>query len=546
MRDLIRLLLVAVMSFAVVGVAMVYSRGGDFDTAISAVSQGVSSVVASAGQLAGAPAEAGPEAPRYTLSLQRPNAGQWVGLAGFPDQTEVSFPLPRGAHYLSGALELVLDTQLTVAGDGLLTVSVNGTPRGQVVLDKGEATHKVRIALQPVDLLGDRVVLNLSGRGTTNSGQICPSDAANSGSAVTLAAESRLELTSDTPMTDAIATLALAPQPLVIAPGSADSDMGLAIWASQRLGRAGFATRLGEAGSGETAIKVSDHAAAVAGVSADNVLVGPGAVEQLIGSYGTSLVPPAAWPVSVADLGADTLVKTFRNARRWTIGFAIADLPEGKLPEALQLQLKTTPLSAGNDWVVRISLNGNLVDSERLPGGQDSIAVTAPLPAQRLLPRNSLVVELVDTTPNQGICTRAPDAQAQLLPESALVARSDAPQAWAQLIGRLAASPSVAIDAEAGLSLDQASRGSALLGLVLPAGAKPVFGSATAPARLTVTDRAHLAQRLGAVPADGKLTAILPGVAGTGIEALAVPSAALGAALERLGADDVLILVSGL
>src|SRR5690606_4482782 len=143
----------------------------------------------------------------------------WVGLAGFPDQSEITFPVPRDA-YLSGALDLVFDTQLAEHGDGLLTLSVNGTPRGQLVLDSGRHTHQARIELTAADLGGDRIALQMAGRGTTNSGQICPTDAANSGSAVTLTAASRLELVSATAPSDNTGVLLAAPGTLALQPGA--------------------------------------------------------------------------------------------------------------------------------------------------------------------------------------------------------------------------------------------------------------------------------------------------------------------------------------
>jgi hypothetical protein len=542
MRDLFRLVAIAALSFAVVGIAMVYSRGGDIATTVRSVSEGVSGVVSDVGDMiAGTPADEA-DAPLHSLSLMRPNATQWVGLAGFPDQTEIGFALPRGGHFVSGALDLSFDTQLTQHGDGLMTLSVNGTPRGQVVLDSGRATHQVRIALTPADLAGERVVLHMAGRGTTNSGQICPTDAANSGSAVTLTADSRLELISDRPLTDAVGALAVAPQPLAVAPGGSEGDMALAIWASQQLDRSGIATRLGEAGSGETAIEVSDHAVAAAGMSATNLLVGQRAVDRLIDTAGAATPLPAAWPVSVADLGAETIVKTFRGSRRWSIPFAAADLPGGGLPDQFRLRLKTTPLAGDNDWVVRLSLNGNLIETRRLAGRSDTIALDVGLPAERLLPRNALVVELVDTTPNEGICTRAPDAQAQLQPESALVDLRPADGGWAGLIEALAAAPGISLAATDNLTLAQASRAGALLSMVLPRAADMRFDGEGA-VHLSVVGRAGLAQHLAGVE-DGGVTAILP--AGTALAAIPVPGAEFGAALERLGPDDVVILATGL
>lgn len=547
MRDLFRLIAIAVMSFVVVGVAMVYSRGGDIGTTFQALSQGVSGVAQDVGQMLGPDAVAAETKPEgHALSLARLDNARWVGLAGFPDQTEVSFPLPRGGQYLSGALDLVFDTQLTEHGDGLMTLSVNGTQRGQVVLDAGRATHQVRIALVPADLLGDRVVLHMAGRGTTNSGQICPTDAANSGSAVTLSADSRLNLEASEPLSDAIGALVVAPRPLVLS-GQGEEDMALTVWASQQLNRSGLATRLGLAGMGETAVLVSGNGVAMAaGMATGNVLVGSAAVNQLAKAAGMAPLPQA-WPVGVADLGAETTVKTFRNSRRWTIPFAAADLPQGALPEQFNLRLKTTPLAGNNDWMVRVSLNGNLVETRRLAGTADTIALDIALPEARLLPRNSLVVELVDTTPNEGICTRAPDAQAQLLPESSLVDTATASLDWAQLIEGLAKAPSVSLVVADGLSQAQAGRASDMLATILPRGAVMDFGGQGA-VKLMVTSASGLGQAMAGLDQGATISAVLPvtGAAGATLSVLPVPGPTLGAALDALGQDDVVIIASGL
>ena len=255
MRDLIRLLSVGLMSLAIVAIAMVYSRGGDLPSAMQSVTGSVSGLVAQAAQSTGlaagnGPEEANAEGTGHRYSLTRANVARWVGLAGFPDQTEVSFPLPAGGHYRSGTLKLRFETQLTDHGDGLLTLSVNRTERGQIVLNSGQAVHEVQIQLTPQDLAGDRILLNMAGRGTTSAGQICPTDAVNSGSAVTLAAESSLELVSDTPLSDGLGALAASPQPFVIDAGDGAEDMGMAIWSAQQFNRAGIIARIGAAGAG--------------------------------------------------------------------------------------------------------------------------------------------------------------------------------------------------------------------------------------------------------------------------------------------------------
>lgn len=550
MRDLLRLLFLAVLSFTIVGVALVYSRGGDLTTAIRTLGDGAADLAGNVGErvgLADPDAVAAARIDTHTLTLPRPNAAQWAGLAGFPDQAEVIFPLPRGHSLLAGALNLSFDTQLAEHGDGLMTLSVNGTPRGQVVLESGRAQHRIRIELTPADLVGDRIVLHMAGRGNTNSGQICPTDAANSGSAVTLNPDSALELKSDHPLADAVQALVVAPQPLVLGPGTSEGDMALAIWANQMFNRSGIAARMGDAGAGETPVSISQNAVLAAGIPSGNSLMGKNAVDQVIAAMGVSAVQPLDWPVDVGALGAETIVKSFRGSRRWTIAFSAADLPGGALPEQFRLRLKTTPLSGHNDWVVRISLNGNLINTRRLAGTTDTIAFDVPLPPERMLPSNALVVELVDTTPNQGICTRGPDAQAQLQPESALLNFASANSGWAKLVEDLVAATDIGLAADPDLSLAQAARAGEMLSMILSRQAAPRFDGEGA-VKLTMTGRHGLTHHLTGLSVETSIKAFLPSST-PGNRApvlLDVSVAELGTALKRLGPDDVVIIISGL
>ncbi len=550
MRDLLRLLLLAVMSFAVVGVAMVYSRGGDLGAAMRTLSNSTAGFVTTVGERVGLTEPTLDQPVQndvHTLVLPRPNAAQWAGLAGFPDQAEVNFTLPRGQSFLAGALNLGFDTQLTEHGDGLLTLSVNGTPRGQIVLDSGRAQHRIRIELTPADLAADRIVLHMAGRGTTNSGQICPTDGANSGSAVTLTADSALELQSDRPLDDAVQALVIAPRPLVLQPGSSANDMALTIWANQLFNRSGIGARIGEAGRGETPVAVSQDAVVASGVASGNSLVGKSAVDQVIAAMGASTAQPPSWPVNVADLGAETIVKSFRGSRRWTIPFNAVDLPGGTLPEQFRLRLKTTPLAGNNDWVVRLSLNGNLIDTRRIAGTMDTISFDVPLPAERMLPANALVVELVDTTPNEGICTRGPDAQAQLQPESAFLNLASAEAGWARLVEDLASASDIGIEVASSLSLAQAARASELVSVILPRETAPRFDG-LGSVRLTMVGQQDLAQYLTGLDAETAIKALVP-PAPTGNAApvlVDVLDSKMGAVLERLGPEDVVIFISGL
>ncbi|MBJ3786485.1 cellulose biosynthesis cyclic di-GMP-binding regulatory protein BcsB [Devosia sediminis] len=521
MRDLFRLIAVAAMSFAVVGLAMVYSRGDDLVSTLQSMSAGLASSIAPATQ------SVAPVPPAENIIVvARPNAASWAGLAGFPDQTEIVFPLRREVNVTAGTLHLVLESQLTQSGDGLLTVSVNGTARGQVVLEGGQARHELRVVLTPEDFEGDTLVLHLAGRGNTGGGQVCPTDGINAGSAVTVLPESRLELVSDTPIDPASTPLPRASDALAILPGASADDMAMAIWANQYLDRAGLSVHMGAARPGETAL-VADPDGVVA-----------------LRAEAPARPRATQWPVSFDQLESDLAIKSFRGARQWLVDFSSADLPGGRMPEAARIALTTAPLAAGGEWAVRVSLNGNLIHSERLPGSTTLIDLNVALPAERLAPPNRLGVELVDTTPRQGSCGQAEQVQAQLLPESALLDMTRAETGWPALIERLSGVASIALEADAVLDPQQAAEASALLGKLVPPDMVPSAG----PAEVTiiVTTREGLARRLAENP-DADITAVLPVRArvGAGLTALPVPDAALGAALEQLDRGDVILLVTG-
>ena len=123
------------MSFAVVGLAMVYSHGQDMRAALRAAGLDVPGLVTDAGD--GTASAIPAAAAAAMISVPRPDPGVWMGLDSLPGQAEIAFDLPRDMALLAGALELAFDSQLAGGSSGLMTLSVNGTSRGQVLLEAG-------------------------------------------------------------------------------------------------------------------------------------------------------------------------------------------------------------------------------------------------------------------------------------------------------------------------------------------------------------------------------------------------------------------------
>src|SRR5690554_4511560 len=97
MRDLLRLLAIAVLVFAIVGFAMIYSRDSAFRYGLASFLSGTGGAISRGfSDLTGLGRGSDePALETASLRIMRPNQTAWVGLTGFPDQTAVHFSVPQ-------------------------------------------------------------------------------------------------------------------------------------------------------------------------------------------------------------------------------------------------------------------------------------------------------------------------------------------------------------------------------------------------------------------------------------------------------------------
>ena len=86
----------------------------------------------------------------------------------------------------------------------------------------------------------------------------------------------------------------------------------------------------------------------------------------------------------LSAFGADTSVQNIANSRTWRMDYALADLPGGRLPEAVSIDLRLSEGPDGFTNLVHTVLNGEMIDSRRLQPGVDSRFAVGlpPAPAQ--------------------------------------------------------------------------------------------------------------------------------------------------------------------
>lgn len=117
-------------------------------------------------------------------------------------------------------------------------------------------------------------------------------------------------------------------------------------------------------------------------VTADGVAEDPLAV-------GTSML--SGDQVSLGALGADMSDATITENRSWRVSYALPDLPGGRLPRAVRVQMRLPATPVDLSWVLTTNLNGQMLDSRRLTAEPAVIAL--PPEVQRLDNRLTLTVQ---------------------------------------------------------------------------------------------------------------------------------------------------------
>lgn len=125
--------------------------------------------------------------------------------------------------------------------------------------------------------------------------------------------------------------------------------------------------------------------------------------------------------VPLAALGLDTSAQQLTDSRNWRLRYSTADLPGGRVPSEVRLDLQVPVVAADAPWLVQVRLNGQLLDSVRLPADLDAHSVTARIPEGIEALRNELIVTVLRERVTGGCAVRPTVYQAQLLPTSTLL-----------------------------------------------------------------------------------------------------------------------------
>ncbi len=479
------------------------------------------------------------------IFVPRASGDGWAGLAGFPDRTEIRFPLPPNVYARSGMLYLDVRTQLSQVGDGRLSISINDRIVEEFVLDRGRHDRHFVLPLGQADLQQPFVKVGLRSVGSTGGGQVCPVGAVNAASSVEVLPSSGLALDLAEPVGDPAARLALLGEPFSIAYPTDPQTQAIAAWTSAYLSRLAIASQLVADPSLAQLSLLPEGAPALSDVDT-TIALGTPSGQQFLGALRTprpKLLEEAAWPVSVDRFTNETLAVTFRGSRRWSIPYRLADFPDGAAPSAITFSIRTGDFAEAGALIARVTLNGNLLTAARLSDVPNEQSLRVDLPARDQGLSNRLELSIVDVSPKPDICAERAEFEAQLMPESRFERGPGDEAAKLALVAILGQAQGIGLkQADAALNPASTQAFGELLAPLLPLRIAPSFQAAQ-PVAIELVSGAGLSTRIAEYrdaprtmvvlfDPDDRIDGIaVHRIADLGQEAFATPAAGRGALL---------------
>ncbi|XBQ16701.1 MAG: hypothetical protein ABL308_02230 [Oceanicaulis sp.] len=370
---------------------------------------------------------------RHTVRLG--DAGQEDGLivSGFPSYASAQLPLVRDQR--ADVIRLVLRGEQDVSARAVtaLRVNVNGDRVMERVLSPGrrEFNWVFDLTEELADQPGAQVSFQLLG---DLPEELCHNDR-SMGAVIQFAPDSGIEIELAGPIDSVRDVLALTPRDIIVAMDEGDEWFEMASRLGADFARQGYrvemvdltrARAIAEPGLKGLFLAASPEALRRAGFNPVRERAEAGA--SLWRRAGVTMVAvtdplrfetarfltselstiaradsvnpviferrdPDATMYPLTRFGLDTSIQRIADNREWRFDYLLSELPGGRLPEALALDLRLPEGPEGFTNIAHIELNGDFIDSRRLQSGQDNRFAVA-LPPQRQGLSNEIAVVL--------------------------------------------------------------------------------------------------------------------------------------------------------
>lgn len=368
-------------------------------------------------------------------------------LSGLPSFAGLEFRLPVDARPVSGDLELAFTSLVAEDVEGVLRVSINGVKRADFLLQEGEREDALQVQLAPSDLASGvlSVGLSLQGRGPIAE---CTTDDAIA-AVVSIDGDSGLRLGLANAPETTRDRLALWGDrvPVSWTDNTASSGAANTIKQAAMLQSKGYRPIFAETGMQLDALRtLADEA-----------------------ERRDSFTIPGAYPIALVSDPSNKGLRKFTRRVNWRYSYNAADLPDERLPEALDLRLQIGPATNALERDVVVTMNNRLLFSRRVGSEVERLNQSVAIPAELQRQSNALDISISAYDADDVRCGDIAQSVAELLPESLLRGgEASVTGPLENLRGILARTGSVAFDAQ-GLSAPDANAATHLLGSLAPA-----------------------------------------------------------------------------
>ena len=319
-------------------------------------------------------------------------------LSGLPDYASMEFRLPVDARPVSGDLDLAFTSLVTDDAEGVLRVSINGVKRADYLLNQGEQTDTLQVQLTPAELASGvvSVGLSLQGRGAIAE---CTTDDAIA-AVVNINGSSGLRLNLSEEPSSARDRLALWGDrvPVSWTNGLSDDEAASLVHGTAVLFGKGYQPVFAEEGTG---------------------------VEALLALAGNAerrsrVTIPAGYPIALTSDPSNAGLRKFTRRSNWRYSYNVGDLPDGRLPSALDLRMQVGPATTSLERDIAVTMNNRLLFSRRIGSDVERLNQSIAIPAGLQSSTNALDITISAYDADDLRCGDIAQSVAELLPETVL------------------------------------------------------------------------------------------------------------------------------
>lgn len=404
-------------------------------------------------------ADAEPEQPS-TVTLADIGESDGLFIAGYPSYATFNLPVVRDTPVDQVRLVLQGTQDLSESAIAAMRVVVNGERVLERVLVPGSREFRWVIALPESAMHGQELNVGIQLHGDLPDA-LCHNDR-SIGAVVTLDSRSGIEMDLRSAVSSLRDVVNLLPAEVTIAvPSTGNADfIPLALRLGARMTQRGYTVkfmdlealgryRLASRGlillgsADQLAASGFDHLSADSGqgdaatlwrqgdfvhlglTEADRMDVADFITSDMLPLARTAFVSPTEFVEShddalmtrFGDIGVDTSIQRIAESRSWDVGYGLASLPDGRVPDRLRLAVRLPEGPGDFTNLIHTELNGVLIDSRHMETGRlNTFTLNLPHEAHNL--RNDLRVSVQRHREAGGCTITARRYPVQLLPES--------------------------------------------------------------------------------------------------------------------------------